>query len=149
MLVLTSVNLNLSWVVEPRQPGSCLILECMWMLVHEGGQVALEGLRNILQSQSSSREPDLGEDDSSQDDGTRALPQKCRDLCEAALAPKILTYDSRCRQLLKQLPLSKLQLAVCRDVHNCAHALIRPVAADEGINSDLQIQADLTLQEYW
>ena len=119
------------------------------MLVHEGGQVALEGLRNILQSQSSSREPDLGEDDSSADDGTRALLQKCRDLCEAALAPKILTYDSRCCQLLKQLSLSKLMLAVCRGVHNCAHALIRSVAADEDIDSDLQYQAELMLQEYW
>eukprot|EP01048_Picozoa_sp_COSAG05_P014133 COSAG05_NODE_1572_length_4520_cov_2.148157_5_plen_71_part_00 len=63
----------------------------MWVLLHEGAQVALEGLNNIVQC--NSREPGLCEDDDGASDGAgRVLPQKCRDLCAAAGAPALLTY---------------------------------------------------------
>ena len=44
-----------------------------------GEQVALEGLRNILQSVSTH-----------DDDGLQVLPQRCRDMFEAANAPQLL-----------------------------------------------------------
>lgn len=66
------------------------------------GQVALEGLRNILQSESRFPEPGLGEDDGGSivsSDGARVLSRTCQDLCEAARVSHLLEYDGPCWHL--------------------------------------------------